>query len=87
MKIQATNDNIWITRLESISEQGGILIPDSAKKKMHKGLIITTGKLVSDPLIKDGSIAIFNKSAGFSIEEEGIGYTILTQVDIIGVTK
>jgi len=85
MKIKATNDNCWIVRDKEATEKSGILIPDSAKPKVHRGKIMTVGKLVSDPTIKEGYTAIFNKSAGFEIEESGIEYTILRQVDIVGI--
>ncbi len=84
MTIRATNDNAWVCRDVPASEKSGILIPDSAKPAMHRGKIITVGKLVSDPDIKEGRTAIFNKSAGFPIVEDGVEYTILKQMDIIG---
>lgn len=85
MKIKATNDNVWIVRHPQQTEVGGILIPESAKIKVHKGDIVTVGELVSDKKIKEGSVAIFNKSAGFPIEEGGVEYTVLTQIDIVGI--
>jgi co-chaperonin GroES (HSP10) len=87
MKIKATNDNAWVIRELPPEEQGGIAIPDSAKPKVHKGKIITVGKLVSDDTIKAGRLAIFNKSAGFEIEEDGVEYTILRQIDIVGTSE
>lgn len=82
--IKASNDCIWVVREHADSEKGGLLIPDAAKPKVHRGKIITSGKLVSDDTIKPPHIAIFNKSAGFDIEEDGVNYTILRQIDIIG---
>lgn len=87
MTIQASNDNCWVIRENSEVEQGGIMIPDSAKKSAHKGQIISLGKLFSDTNAKLYELAIFNKSAGFDIEEEGITYTILRQIDIVGYDK
>lgn len=84
MKIKASNDCIWVTRESPPTESGGVGIPDSAKPKVHRGKIITVGKLVSDDSIKEGRTAIFNKSAGFEIPEEGVEYTILRQIDIVG---
>ena len=85
MTIKATNNNVWVIRDTPKSESsGGVLLPDSAKPKVHKGKIITAGKLVSDKTIKDGRTALFNKTSGFEIEEGGIEYTILNQGDIIG---
>jgi co-chaperonin GroES (HSP10) len=82
--IRASNDNVWVIREVPPSEQGGVAIPDSAKPKVHRGKIITVGKLVSDDTISEGRIAIFNKSAGVEIPEGGIEYTILKQIDVVG---
>lgn len=84
MTIKASNDCIWVTRQDADTKHGGIMIPDSAKKSAHKGKIITVGKLVSDTTIEAGRMAVFNKSSGFEIEESGIIYTILRQLDIVG---
>lgn len=87
MKIKASNDCVWVIRDMPPEENNGIAIPDSAKPKVHKGKIITVGKLVSDETIKEGRIAIFNKSAGFEIPEDGVEYTILRQIDIVGTNE
>ena len=87
MTIQASNDNAWVIREDSQVEQGGIMIPDLAKKQAHKGKIVSLGKLFSDENAKLYELAIFNKSAGFEIEESGITYTILRQIDIVGYDK
>jgi co-chaperonin GroES (HSP10) len=84
MTIKATNDNTWVIRDVPETEKNGIQIPDSAKPKVHRGKIITVGKLVSDDTIKVGRVAIFNRSAGFEITEGNIEYTILRQLDIVG---
>lgn len=87
MTIVAANDCLWVTRQESESQKSGILIPDSAKKLFHKGTIISVGELVSDPNSRKYEIAVFNKSSGFEIEEQGVRYLILRQTDIIGYDK
>lgn len=87
MTIQASNNNCWVIREDSQNQQGGIMIPDSAKKSAHKGRIVSLGKLFSDENAKLFELAIFNKSAGFEIEEGGVTYVILSQVDIVGYDK
>ncbi len=87
MTIVASNDCLWVIRHIPESEVGGIVIPDSAKPKVHKGKIVSVGELVSDKNSRLYDIAIFNKSAGFEITEEGIEYTILRQIDIVGYDK
>lgn len=85
MPLKATNDNVLVVRDEATSELNGVFIPDEAKKKMHKGEIKTAGSLVSDKLIAVGKTAVFNKSAGFEISEDGVDYLVLTQRDIIAI--
>lgn len=87
MTIVATNDNVWVIRYKSDGVVEGITIPDSAQKPTHKGIIISSGELVSDKSIKEGRTAVFNKSAGFEISEDGITYVILRQMDIIGTDE
>ena len=87
MTIEASNDNIWVVREMPPHESGGILLPDSAKNPVHKGKIITFGELYSDKRVEQFEVAIFNKSAGFPITEEGITYTILKQIDIVGYDR
>jgi co-chaperonin GroES (HSP10) len=85
--ISANADCVWVTRLDAETEKGGILIPDAAKPKVNKGLIVTVGEIVTSiktSKVRVGRIAIFNKTAGFEITEEGIKYTILRLNDIIG---
>lgn len=85
--ISANGDCLWVTRLDAATESGGILIPDAAKPKVNKGLIVTVGELVMSIktcTVRVGRIAIFNKTAGFEITEDGVTYTILRLNDIIG---
>jgi chaperonin GroES len=84
MTIKATNDNLWIRKFAAKRERGGIAIPDSAQPKTNKGLFVTVGKLTTDPDMKAGRVAIFNRSAGFEIEENGVTYLILRQIDVVG---
>lgn len=87
MNIKANLDCIWVIREKAESERGGILIPDSALSKVHKGEIITVGETVmsiKESKVRVGRIAIFNKTSGFDIKEGDITYTILRLNDIIG---
>lgn len=87
MTIEANLDHLWVVRQSAATQIGGILLPDSAKPKVHKGKIITVGETISGintSKVRVGRIAIFNKSAGFEIEENGVTYTILRLNDIIG---
>lgn len=84
--IKAANFCVWVVREIPASEKSGIMIPDAAKPKVNRGEIITVGKKCTDPDIKPNRIAIFNKTSGFTLEEEGIVYTILQEHDIVGTS-
>ena len=84
MKITAKNNCVWLIREPEESEKGGLLIPDAAKKKAHRGKVISVGKMVEDKSITEGAIAVFNKTSGFEIEIEGTTYVVLRGMDIIG---
>ena len=84
MKITATNNCVWVIREVSESEKSGLMIPDSAKVKAHRGKIITVGKLVTDKTITKDAIAIFNKTSGFELELDGEVYVVLRDTDIVG---
>ena len=84
MKIKAKNRIVLVDRDKAEISVGGIAIPGIAQKPIHKGRILSVGSLVEDKTIKEGGVAIFNKSAGFTIEEDGIKYLVLNQEDIIG---
>lgn len=84
MKIVAKNNCVWVVREIPESEKNGILIPDNAKSKAHKGRVISVGKLVEDKTITEGSMVIFNKTSGFELDLEGVAYTILRGTEIVG---
>ncbi len=87
MTIEANIDCLWVIREKAASEIGGILIPDSAKPKVHKGRIITVGDTIlgiKTSKVRVGRVAIFNKTSGFDIDEGGVTYTILRLNDVIG---
>jgi chaperonin GroES len=67
-KIEAVNNVVLVKRIESESMSGGLYVPDSAKKKPHKGEIISVGVFVTDKKIKVGKIAAFNQHSGHPLE-------------------
>jgi chaperonin GroES len=77
MKIRPLGDRIVIRRFqEEEKTTGGILLPDSAKKKPQKGKVLAVGpgKLVKDgtrrPLqVKEGDVVLFTSWAGDEFRE------------------
>lgn len=66
---------------------GGIIIPDSAKEKPLKGLVVAAGKGTKDEemLLKEGDTVLYGKYAGTEIEMEGEKYLIMRQSDVLAI--
>ncbi|MBP3298944.1 MAG: co-chaperone GroES [Muribaculaceae bacterium] len=66
---------------------GGIIIPDSAKEKPLKGLVVAAGKGTKDEemLLKEGDTVLYGKYAGTEIELEGEKYLIMRQSDVLAI--
>ncbi|CCZ81790.1 10 kDa chaperonin [Odoribacter laneus] len=65
----------------------GIIIPDSAKEKPQKGVVIATGKGKNDePMeIKAGDTVLFGKYSGTEIHIDDKKYLVMNQSDILVV--
>ncbi|MDR1757238.1 MAG: co-chaperone GroES [Culturomica sp.] len=65
----------------------GIIIPDSAKEKPQKGIVIATGKGKSDePMeIKAGDTVLFGKYSGTEVHLDDKKYLVMNQSDILVV--
>ena len=82
-KLKAKNNYVLLKRHIPESERGGLLIPDSAKKKPQTGDILSVGKLVADKTIKEGQVAYFHQTAGFPLEIENEEMFVLREQDVI----
>ena len=66
---------------------GGIIIPDSAKEKPLKGIVLAVGNGTKDEemVLKEGDVVLFGKYAGTEIELDGKKYMIMRQSDVLAV--
>ena len=66
---------------------GGILIPDSAKEKPQKGLIVAigTGKKDEPITVQVGDTVLYGKYAGTEITLDGQDYLIMRESDIFAI--
>lgn len=66
---------------------GGIIIPDTAKEKPHKGEVVAVGNGTKDEemVVKVGDTVLYGKYAGTELELEGNKYLIMRQSDILAV--
>lgn len=63
----------------------GIIIPDSAKEKPQKGIVIAVGNGTKDqPMtVKKGDAVLYAKYAGTELNIEGKDYLILHESEIL----
>jgi chaperonin GroES len=93
--IKPLDDRILIKQCDA--EQvtaGGIVLPDSAKEKPHRGKVVATGpgKLLKDGSrgkmeTKKGDEVFYGKYAGTEIEIDRQTYVIIRESDILGVVE
>lgn len=88
MNIKPLADRVLI--LPSPAEEvtvAGIIIPDSAKEKPLKGVVVAAGQGTKDEemILKKDDEVIFGKYAGTEIEFEGVKYLIMRQSDVLAV--
>lgn len=90
-KIKPLSDHILVQRVESLSQKGGIFIPESAKEKPQEAKVIAVGPgKVEDgkrvPLeVKVGDNVLIAKYGGTEITYNDEKYIILREEDVIAV--
>lgn len=87
MKIEATNDFVFVILDEPKKEMLGLTIPGVGQEKPSKGKIVTVGDLVQDAKIKiaEGRDCLFHKGSGFPLEFEGVQYQVIEGGRIISL--
>lgn len=90
-KIKPLSDHILVQRVESLSQKGGIFIPESAKEKPQEAKVIAVGPgKVEDgkrvPLeVKVGDNVLITKYGGTEVTYNDEKYIILREEDVIAV--
>ena len=64
----------------------GIIIPDSAKEKPQKGVVIAVGpgKKEEPTTVKVGATVLYGKFSGTDLSIDGKDYMIMREADILG---
>ncbi|MBI1223271.1 MAG: co-chaperone GroES [Bacteroidetes bacterium] len=65
----------------------GIIIPDTAKEKPQKGIVVAVGSGKKDePMtVREGDTVLYGKYAGTELQVEGKDYLIMREADIFAV--
>ena len=95
MKIRPLQDRIMVQPiLDKEVQNGGIIIPDSAKEKPIEGRVkaVGKGKIGDDgkPIkleIKVGDKVLYSKYGGTEIKIDGEDYLLMREDDVLGVVE
>lgn len=89
------HDRVVVEREEEETKTaGGIIIPDTAKEKPQKGVVLAVGTGLRDesgkvvPLdVKPGDRILFSKWSGTEITLDGKELLVMKESDIVGVLE
>ena len=70
-----------------LKTSSGIIIPDTAKEKPQRGIVIAAGEGKKDePMtVKVGDVVLYGKYSGTEISFEGVDYLIMRESDILAI--
>jgi chaperonin GroES len=94
VNIKPLYDNVIIETIETEQTAGGIYIPDTARDKPQRGVVLAigTGRLKDDGSIQPlqvsvGNTVLFRKYAGTQVKLDTKEVTVITEKDIIGIIE
>ena len=93
LNIKPIGDKVIVKRVEAEeTTAGGIVLPDSAKEKPKRGIILAigNGRLLDDGTrsemqVKKNDEVLFTSYAGTEIKVDGDEYMIMDESDILGI--
>jgi len=88
VKIQPLADRVLIKPAAAEEKTAsGIFIPDTAKEKPQKGVVVAVGNGKKDePLtVKKGDNVLYGKYSGTELNHDGADYLIMREADIFAI--
>ena len=88
IKIKPLADRVLIKPLEAETKTAsGIIIPDTAKEKPQKGIVVATGSGTKEnPVtVKVGDSVLYGKYGGTELKFEGVDYLMMRESDILAI--
>ena len=79
-------DRVAVERVEE-KTSSGIIIPDTAKEKPQRGVVVAvgTGKKDEPMTVKNGDTVLYGKYAGTEITVDGQDVLIMRESDILAI--
>ncbi len=95
MKLRPLQDRLLVERSEETETmRGGIVIPDSAKEKPQRGLVVAVGngkRLDSGEVValtvKEGDTILFGKYSGSEVSVDDNEYLILREDEVLAIIE
>jgi chaperonin GroES len=93
LKIRPLGDKVIVKRVQAEEKTaGGIVLPDTAREKPKRGIILAVGngKLLDDGRrgemqVKKDDEVLFTSYAGTEVKMDGDEYIVMDENDILGV--
>jgi len=93
LNIKPLGDKVIVKRVEAEEKtSGGIVLPDSAKEKPKRGIVLAvgTGRMLdsgerTQMQVKKNDEVLFTSYAGSEIKVAGEEYMIMDEADILGI--
>jgi chaperonin GroES len=86
MKFRPMGSGVVIERHEAKDKtEGGLYIPEQAKKQPHKGTVMAIGPKVVDLVV--GDVVMFSPYSGSSIVLDGKDYLLIGDINLLGVLE
>ena len=88
LKIKPLADRVVVEAAEAEEKTAsGIIIPDTAKEKPQKGIVIAvgTGKKDEPLTVKEGDTVLYGKYAGTEVTFDGKDFLIMRESDIFAI--
>jgi chaperonin GroES len=95
LNIRPLGDKVIVKRVEAEEKtSGGIVLPDTAKEKPKRGVVLAVGdgRLLDDGTrskmaLKKNDEVLFTSYAGTEIKVDGEDYLIMDETDVLGVIE
>lgn len=95
MKIRPLYDRVVVERKEEeLTSAGGIVIPDNAKEKPMRGVVLAVGAgkpqengTLRNLSVKVGDVVLFGKYSGTEVKVEGKEVLVMREDDIMAVVE
>lgn len=93
LNIRPLGDKVIVKRVEAEeTTAGGIVLPDTAKEKPKRGVVLAigNGRLLDDGTrsemqVKKNDEVLFTSYAGTEIKVDGEDYMIMDESDVLGI--